>query len=147
MDPYRCEKCDEILDFAGTDGRKWKYHCPDCHIMVLKDKRWEYIPTPAEIEEVKREYREEHTVIGTDKPVIIKEATAIAVLSSRKRHKDYINSVHESHDMTDWESKIMAPAGTERFYSYRECTKCEGAQFHHPAGRFIDNELKKECMG
>lgn len=100
-----------------------------------------------EIEAVKKEYFEEHTIHGTDKPVVLDDKTAIYVLRGRKAHEDYLNSVHESHDMTDWETEIKAPVGTPRFYSCRHCKKCEGEQYHHPAGKFIDGELKRKCIG
>ena len=146
MKPYRCKNCQRILTCIGTDGKNWKYHCGVCHTIELKEERWEYIPAPEEIEEIKREYREEHTVIGTNDPVIINDRTAVILLKSRHHHNEYLNSVHESHDMTEWESKIMAPAGTSRFYTYRECKVCGYAQYYHTAGKFIDPELKRECI-
>jgi len=100
-----------------------------------------------EINEIKREYREEHTIIGTEnEPVILNDRVAICVLTSRKRLEEYLNSIHSSHNMKDWTTKILAPAGTARFYSYRECKDCGGAQYYHTAGRFIDPELKRGCI-
>jgi len=106
----------------------------------------EYAISNKDIEEIKREFREEHMVIGTNDPVIISNETAKIVLRSRKGFEEYLNSVHGSHTMTEWECKIMTPAGTSRFYYYRECTKCGGEQYHHPAGRFINPELKRKCL-
>jgi hypothetical protein len=89
MEPYSCEKCGLILTFIGTDGKQWKYHCPKCHTIELKDKRWEYIPTQEEIEEIKREFREEHVVIGTEnEPVILTDRTAAIILKSRRALKN-----------------------------------------------------------
>ena len=99
-----------------------------------------------EINEIIREYREEHKIIGTDKPVILSELSAIAILSSRKRMKEYLNSVHPSHDMTKWRDEIMSPVGTPRFYNYRECKKCGGEQYYHSAGKFIDRILEEKCL-
>lgn len=106
-----------------------------------------YTVTKKEIDEIKREFYEEHTVIGTEnEPVIINDRIAELLLISRKRLKDYLNSVHESHDMEDWGTEVMAPAGTARLYSYRKCKDCGGAQYYHTAGRFIDPELTKDCI-
>ena len=106
--------------------------------------------TPEEIEEFKKEYAKEgHTVIGSDppRPVVLKDITAGALIRSRRRHQEWINSVHDSHIMTDWYSEIKAPAGTERFYKVRKCKNCEYEQYEHPAGQFIDHQLTKECWG
>jgi len=83
---------------------------------------------------------------GTDKPVVLDERGAFLILRSRKHLDDYLKSVHPSHDMTDWYSEIKCPCNTERFYKTRKCKKCEGEQYYHPAGRFIDPELEKPCV-
>lgn len=109
---------------------------------------WDEIEcTLEEIEALKKEWFETKTYHGTDKPIVLDDRTAEHVIVSRKRHESYINSVHESHDMCEWTSKIMAPVGTARFYAWRECNICGGEQYHHPAGRFIDRELEEKCMG
>jgi hypothetical protein len=100
---------------------------------------------PEEILEIKQEYFEKK-VIGTSKPVIINNDVAKILVRSRKHFHKYLNSVHESHEMTDWRTEIMAPAGTSRFYKYRECKNCGGAQYYHAAGKFIDNKLKNICV-
>ena len=104
----------------------------------------QYNPTEKEIIEVKQEYSKKK-YIGTDKFIELDTQTAIRIVRSRQIFNKYINSVHKSHCMVKWTSKIMAPAGTPRFYSYRYCTKCGGEQYYHAAGRFIDRELKTEC--
>jgi hypothetical protein len=102
--------------------------------------------TEKEIKEVIDEYYNEHTVVGTkDQPVVINEQTAIIILKSRKRQQEFIDSVDDSHDMTDWYTEIRAPAGTPRFYSVRHCKQCEGEQMQHPAGKFTDPPLKRRC--
>lgn len=102
--------------------------------------------TDKEIQEVIDEYYNEHTVIGTkDKPVVINEGTAEIIIKSRRRREAFLNSVHESHNMTDWHSEIRSPVGTPRFYSVRECKRCDHEQMESAAGRFIDPELERRC--
>lgn len=101
--------------------------------------------TADEIEACKKEYFETHTYHGTDRPVVLDDKTAKYVLNGRKYHEAFLNAVHPSHDMTEWESKIMAPSGTERFYAYRQCKNCEYEHYHHPAGKFLDHQLEVEC--
>ena len=55
--------------------------------------------------------------------------------------------VHPSHRMRKAGARILAPCGTARFYGIRKCTKCEGEQAEHPAGRFMDDKLKQPCTG
>lgn len=97
--------------------------------------------TQEEIEAVKKEFSKKREHIKLD------DNTARYVIKGRKEHEAYLNSVHKSHKMTKWESTILAPCGTERFYSIRECKKCGGEQYYAAAGRFIDKELKEECKG
>ena len=101
--------------------------------------------TDKEIQTVIDEYYNEHTVHGTDKPVVISENTAQAIIRSRRSREKFLNSVHDSHDMTEWYSDIRAPAGTPRFYSVRHCKRCEYEQMEHTAGRFIDPPLERRC--
>lgn len=101
--------------------------------------------TQEEIEKVKKEYLKEHTYIGTDKPVVLNDKTAKYVIRGRKYHEAYLNAVDPSHDMTEWENKVMAPAGTERFYRYRVCKRCGYEQYYAAAGKFLDNWLEKRC--
>jgi len=103
--------------------------------------------TLEEIEALKKEWFETKTYHGTDKPIVLDDRAAEHIINSKKYHDAWINSVHESHDMCDWRTQIMAPAGTERFYAYRQCENCEGEQYHHPAGKFMDSYLEKECVG
>ena len=98
-----------------------------------------------EIEACKEEYFTQHTYSGTDEPVIIDDHTAEIIVRSRKRHRNYLNSVHKSHEMTEWGTEILAPAGTARFYVHRQCVNCGGEQYHHSAGKFIDSELEEKC--
>lgn len=106
----------------------------------------EYQFSKEEIEAIKKEYREERTMHGSNEPVILDDKTAEIILRSQKSHDDYINSVHESHDMSEWRTEIIAPVGTPRFYNFRECEICSGAQYYHAAGKFIDGELKRKCI-
>ena len=104
--------------------------------------------TKKEIDEIKEEYLKK-TVIGSDppEPVVISTVSAECVIRARRSHQEWLDSVHESHDMNDWYSDIRAPSGTERFYSVRQCKNCEGEQAEHPAGQFMDNHLTHKCQG
>ncbi len=102
--------------------------------------------TPKDIKECKKEYLEKRKYIGTDKPVILDDKMAEYVMRSRKYHEMWMNSPHKSHILTEWESQIMAPAGTPRFYTYRECKICGASQYYHAAGKFIDSELDRKCI-
>lgn len=55
--------------------------------------------------------------------------------------------VHASHRMGEPYEEIIAPTGTPRFYGVRECAKCGHVQYEHPAGKFMDAELKTKCKG
>jgi len=55
--------------------------------------------------------------------------------------------IHSSHNMSKWESKIRAPAGTPRFYRARHCKRCGGGEIKHPAGHFVDEWLYDPCVG
>jgi len=101
--------------------------------------------TIEEIEDVQKEYFEKHKIHGTDKPVVLDHKTAQYVVNGRKYHEAYLNCVHPTHDMCDWRTEIMAPAGTERYYQYRQCKNCEYEQYHSVAGKFIDYQLESEC--
>lgn len=101
--------------------------------------------TKEEIETIKNEYFTQHTYNGTDKPVIIDDQTSVYILRGRKRYQEWLNSVHESHVMTDWRTEIRCPGSTPRFYGVRNCKKCEGEQLQHPAGKFMDGSLKTKC--
>lgn len=50
-----------------------------------------------------------------------------------------------SHRLTKWRTDIRCPCSTARFYLVRECKKCGAEQMSHPAGRFSDGLLAKEC--
>lgn len=54
---------------------------------------------------------------------------------------------HESHKMDEWYTDIRAPAGTPRFYGVRECKACGAEEIQHPAGHFLDDDLKYPCAG
>jgi len=101
--------------------------------------------TIEEIEECQKEYFETHTYHGTNTPVVLDHKTAHYVVNGRKYHEAFLNAVHPSHDMCDWRTEIIAPAGTERLYAYRQCKNCEYEQYHHPAGKFLDPRLETEC--
>jgi hypothetical protein len=100
--------------------------------------------TQEEIEEVKKEYSKK-CYYGTREHIKLDDNMARYVIKGRKGHQAYLDSVHKSHKMTKWGSTILAPCGTERFYSIRECKKCGGEQYYAAAGQFIDDELKKPC--
>jgi hypothetical protein len=104
--------------------------------------------TEEEIQEIKDEFLKK-SVIGSDppEPVKVSSVTAQCIIRARRSHQEWLDSVHESHDMTDWNSQIRAPSGTERFYSVRECVNCGYEQAEHPAGQFMDYQLKHECEG
>ena len=58
--------------------------------------------TLEEIEALQKEWFETKTYHGTDKPIVLDDRTAEIIINRRKRHEAYINSVHESHNMTKW---------------------------------------------
>lgn len=104
--------------------------------------------TKEEVDEIKKEFLKK-TVIGSDppQPVVVSSTAAECIIRSRRGHQEWLDSVHDSHDMTDWHGEIRAPAGTDRFYSVKECKNCEYEMMEHPAGRFIDPPLTSECRG
>ena len=53
-------------------------------------------------------------------------------------------AVHPSHCMTVKRSEILAPNGTPRFYSIRNCENCQLEEWEHPAGHFF-NGLEFPC--
>jgi hypothetical protein len=56
------------------------------------------------------------------------------------------NKVHSSHKMKEKEGgAILCPTGTPRFYGLRKCTVCGFEQAEHPAGKFMDYQLKRKC--
>jgi len=112
-----------------------------CGDLYCRYGRWEFVFTEEEIQEVIEEF------LHKGAKNLISRETANSILRSRKRHEEYLNSVHPSHEMTEWGTKIIAPVGTPRFYAHRECKKCGGEQYHHPAGKFIDGCLKSKCRG
>lgn len=73
------------------------------------------------------------------------EKVAKILIESRRRREAWLNSIHETHDMNDWHTEIRAPVGTPRFYAVRQCNNCEHEQSEHPAGRFMDSQLKGKC--
>lgn len=103
--------------------------------------------TKKEIEKIKKEYFENHKIEGTNKPVILDDHMAEYIIKSRKYREQWLNSIHKSHKMTKWHAEIRSPAGTPRFYAVRKCKNCEYEQIEHPAGRFMDSELKRKCPG
>ena len=50
---------------------------------------------------------------------------------------------HPSHKMSKWETTILAPSGTERFYRIRHCTKCHEEEWKGN-GHFLHG-LGKPC--
>lgn len=77
----------------------------------------------------------------------LKSRRSYIAKKSKERINNWKKSVHESHDMTTWKPEIRSPAGTLRFYSVRKCKCCEAEQMFHSAGKFMDNDLLKECKG
>ena len=53
--------------------------------------------------------------------------------------------IHKSHRMGKSFSDVRAPAGTQRFYSVRQCKGCNGEEIQHAAGQFTDDDLVKAC--
>lgn len=53
---------------------------------------------------------------------------------------------HPSHQMTEFRTEILAPAGTPRFYGVRNCKICELEEWSHPAGHFL-HKLDYKCKG
>jgi len=54
-------------------------------------------------------------------------------------------AVHASHRMSKFFTDVRAPAGTERFYSVRQCRGCKAEEIVHAAGQFTDDALVKPC--
>lgn len=44
---------------------------------------------------------------------------------------------HPTHSMSKWRSEMLAPCGTPRFYSVRNCTNCGKEEWKHSAGHFL----------
>ncbi len=103
--------------------------------------------TKKEIADFKKEYAKTHNVIGSDppKPVKLNDRTAELLIQSGRRYQEWLDSVHPSHDMNEWHGEIRSPVGTARMYSVRQCKNCEYEQSEHPAGRFMDHQLTKQC--
>ena len=101
--------------------------------------------TLEEIENLQEEWFKTKKIHGTDKPVILDHSTAQYIINGQKYHEAYLHCVHSSHDMTKWRSEIMAPAGTERYYTYRQCKDCEYEQYYSAAGKFVDYQLESKC--
>ena len=53
---------------------------------------------------------------------------------------------HASHVMGKWESTILAPSGTERFYDIRKCVNC-GCSEAKGNAHLADDELEQLCEG
>lgn len=55
--------------------------------------------------------------------------------------------IHESHEMSKWESCIVACARNDRFGQVRGCEKCEGRDVKAggAGSRYVDEELLFEC--
>jgi hypothetical protein len=101
--------------------------------------------TKRDIQRIKKEFREHHTIEGTKKPVILDDFSARLIALNRKGFRMWKSSIHKSHRMNKWHTEVRAPAGTPRYYNCRQCTKCGGEQKYHAAGRFIDSPLLREC--
>jgi len=56
------------------------------------------------------------------------------------------NIPHKTHKMGKEYCEILAPCGTPRFYSVRNCKRCGAGQAEHAAGHFCDPELLKPCI-
>ncbi len=116
------------------------------HEKIFREKKKKKI-TKKEIKKFQKEYAENHTFIGTDKPVHIDDRMAELLIKVKRRHEEWLNSIHPSHDMNEWHGEVRAPVGTARMYSVRQCKKCEYEQSQHPAGKFMDGELNSQCEG
>lgn len=47
--------------------------------------------------------------------------------------------------MGEAETQPRCPCSTPRFYSVRECKRCDAEFGEHAAGSYIDDELKEPC--
>lgn len=52
---------------------------------------------------------------------------------------------HPSHEMGEEYTDVRCPGSTPRHYGVRECKKCGYEQIQHPAGHFMDDELRMKC--
>lgn len=43
---------------------------------------------------------------------------------SRSRGRKRSDGIHTSHQLTKWTTEVRAPAGTERTYKVRYCSRC-----------------------
>jgi hypothetical protein len=60
---------------------------------------------------------------------------------------DFVNrevKPDETHKLTEWKSTILAPSGTARFYSIRNCKTC-GYEEADGNAHLMDLELLKPC--
>lgn len=53
--------------------------------------------------------------------------------------------IHESHEMSEWESTILTLADTPRFGSIRECKNCGAEHAKTVAGEAHHDELFEPC--
>lgn len=55
-------------------------------------------------------------------------------------------TVHPSHNMTNKRCEMIAPCGTPRFYTVRNCKVCLREEWQHAAGHFLHG-LDFQCSG
>ncbi len=75
------------------------------------------------------------------------EGNPVSCPYCRGTKKRAIEVPHSSHRMQrKWRSEILAPAGTPRFYSVRNCIACKEEEWQSAAGHFLNGLIKKCAM-
>ena len=52
----------------------------------------------------------------------------------------------ESHQMGEGYAETISPMGTPRVYERRDCSRCGGSDYSHPAGYFVTEALLAPCV-
>lgn len=59
--------------------------------------------------------------------------------------KPTLADIHSSHQMGEPEVQPRSLCSAPRFYSVRQCQRCDAEFGEHAAGSYIDDELKVPC--
>lgn len=80
----------------------------------------------------------------TGSPMVDRFGERVKCPYCRGEKRRTITVVHSSHRMTEKRCEIIAPCGTPRFYSVRNCTRCGLEEWEHAAGHFLHG-LQYRC--
>jgi len=81
-----------------------------------------------------------------DGTILTGEGNSLPCPYCKGTRKRTFEAVHPSHRMTKKRCEIIAPCGTPRFYSVRNCKKCGKEEWEHAAGHFLHG-LDYPCEG